>query len=332
MRLGRALVGHALANQELPLGPVRPGAAHRSSASATIRRMRSAGEATSVGGTAAWGRLRESLTWGVVSRYWEINGPTWAAALALRILLAVVPLILLSLILVGFLLDTQANQASVAQIARATPAALRQSVVAELQSLRDSDGLGVVSFLFLLWTGSGVFGCFESCLAAAYSIPGRSLKRQKLLTLIFVVLLVAVAAAALALAASAQPVPGHITAGAGRPGARFAGLLSALLPVTFALVTFLAMYQVLPNTKLRWRDSIPGSLFAVLGATALTLLWPLYQHFSAQSPSASRALLVLLVAVVTYAYLLAEIVVLGAVINAELLRRRSGVLLRTEAR
>jgi len=278
---------------------------------------------------AVWRWFRRSLLAETGARYWTINGPTWAAATALRILLATLPTILISLVLVSQILDPGASVASRAQIARAAPSTLRAPILAELTSLRSSGGVGAISLVALLWTGSGLFGCLESFLAAAYGIPGRSLWRQKLLAFAMVAVLAVVAAASLIVSVkSARPIAATGLAATQRAAlaatSRPHGTLQAVVAVLIAAALFSLLYHVLPNRRIPLRQTTPGAVFAAAGVAILTLVWPLYVRLADHGTSSSRAVLLLFVAVATYVYVFAEIVVTGGVLNAVIYRRGSG--------
>ena len=263
---------------------------------------------------------RRSLLRATIDRYWSMNGPTWAAAVALRIIQATIPTLVFCLALVSLVIDPHTDSAARAGIAAATPAVLRSSVVAELTTLHNDGGIGVLSFVVLLWTGSGVFGCLESCMARAYGTTGRSLKRQKLLAFGLWAGIALVMALWLVWSVSRQATGARAGAIAGPSKAVSIGHM-----VTFMLVaaTIGFIYHVLPDLRLPWRHTVPGAGTALLGGVLLSVIWPIYAHLAGQT-SSSHAAFILLVAVVTYVYVFSEIAVLGIALNA-VVRERSAL-------
>ena len=76
----------------------------------------------------------------------------------------------------------------------------------------------------------------------------------------------------------------------------------------------LAIYRLVPNRTYRVRDLWPGVLIAGVAMELLTLLWPVYTHFSKGS-STYGAIFALVFLLASWLYFLAEFILLGAVAN-----------------
>jgi uncharacterized BrkB/YihY/UPF0761 family membrane protein len=76
----------------------------------------------------------------------------------------------------------------------------------------------------------------------------------------------------------------------------------------------LAIYRLVPNRTHEVRELWPGVLIAGTAMEALTLLWPLYTHFSKGS-STYGAVFALVFLLASWLYFLAEFILLGAVAN-----------------
>ena len=154
-------------------------------------------------------------------------------------------------------------------------------------------------------------------MATAYGTKGRSLKRQKLLAFAMLGTVALAMAGWIIWAVSAKPMRnrfGVVVQNGNSPSIK--GLVAICLIAALVGVT----YHVLPNVRLKWRQSLPGAITALAGAILLSAIWPIYSHFAGQTLS-THAVFFLLVVVVTYVYLLAEIVAMGIALNGVIYQR-----------
>jgi uncharacterized BrkB/YihY/UPF0761 family membrane protein len=75
-----------------------------------------------------------------------------------------------------------------------------------------------------------------------------------------------------------------------------------------------AIYRVVPNTHIQHREAWPGALMAGLGIEVLTLAFPLYYGLTHQINVLGRGLFLIFL-IVTWAYFLCHLLLLGAVVN-----------------
>ena len=281
----------------------------------------------------AW--LRATLPVRTVALDLDRGSGNWAAAIALKTLLSLFPIVLAILFILSLVLRDPGNRDAVlGQIARVTPGGPDGEAFHEasgtLDAVRGGTGLlGIVGLGGLLWSGSQLFGCIEDAFSAVYGFTRRSFVRGKLMAtamiLLFAVLtLVGVAASsALALLTPISERAGgdELLAGPSRYAIQGGiGLLSGA-------VLFGAIYQIVPRPRRRLGAVLPGALLAGAGFELLTLVFPLYLHLAGSGNRYGQTFGLVLV-IVTYVYLLAELLMVGACLNAA---RESRAALRSAA-
>jgi membrane protein len=240
----------------------------------------------------------------LVRAYLDSQAANYAAGLAFNMFMSMFPLMLGLLSIVGLILRDPAQLAQVqATLTQFFPPDAHPALQKTLGQVRDRAGLlGVIGVVGLLWSGSGLFAAMEFSLGQMFGAAQRDFLRQRLMALImtgaFVVVIVAsvVANAALALVRS---VP-------------FAGpIVGAVVWVAFMVV----IYRVVPNrTFSTLRQVWPGALVAGVLMELLTLLWPLYAALSNRF-STYGATFALFFLLATWLYLLAQLILLGAIAN-----------------
>src|SRR5262249_48616169 len=112
-------------------------------------------------------------------------------------------------------------------------------------------------------------------------------------------------------------------------------LLGLALTLVAAILLFGAIYVVVPNRPIRWRDAWKGTLVAAVLLVLYQQLFPFYQaHFL--TPTSPGSIIGLVLVVVVFFYYLAFILLLGAEVNAwaatpRAIRRHIATLMRGEA-
>jgi membrane protein len=247
------------------------------------------------------------------------KGPNWAVLLAWNALTAMFPILLLLIALLGFALgvigfDKQALVTSLISVMPSDYA--RQETLDALRVVRQNSGIffifGLVSFV---WTGSGLFSTMDQAFASVFGVPQRSFLPQKLMSIGMMLLFVVLVGATL-LSSSVLPLlkyvpllPGWLSGGVGTVA------LQGLLGVVAGVVLFGAIYFVVPNRPQRFTDVWPGALVAGVLFELLTLLFPVYLHFTGGGNTYGKTFGLFLL-LLGYAYFLGLIVMLGASFNA----------------
>jgi membrane protein len=151
-----------------------------------------------------------------------------------------------------------------------------------------------------------------------YGAPERPFARQKIVefTMIVVFLLF------LALAVFGSSAAALIAQTGGRwlsfwsPGAQaLAQVLGTLVALGAAFTLFVALFRVIPNAPLRLSDTWRGALLSTVLLMLILQIFPLYIRFFGGGFQSYKTLGLLLL-LLTWFYLLARIIVVGAELNA----------------
>jgi membrane protein len=225
-------------------------------------------------------RVKSSLPGKLLVKFTEDRAINWAVLIAWSALLALFPIILVMVSILGLVLShagVTADHLYQNILAILPPDQARQDALTALgQFKRQSGPLAIVGFAGLLFGGSALFGAMEQAFAVIYHTRPRSFVRQKLMSfgmiLVFTLLAgVAVGTSSLVPILSKLPfAPAGVTAGP------VVWVIQVVTGVVAGLLLFLAMFYVVPNRQQAWRQVWPGALLAALLFEVLTLLFPLY--------------------------------------------------------
>ncbi len=203
-------------------------------------------------------------------------------------------------------------------IAAAIPGQQGMLIIQALHSFHRAAGpLVVAGFVGLLWSGSSLFGAIDQGLDALFPIRQRGFVRQKLMAIVMIVvftILVVPATASASLLSILTKLPGVPSFLATGPVAL---LLQIALGVVDGVLLFGSIYYVVPNRKQRIRDILAGTLMAAVLFELFMLVFPLYFKLSHgfTTYGSTFALFFLLM---TLAFWMAQIIMLGGSVNAEL--------------
>src|SRR6202040_4186396 len=125
-----------------------------------------------------------------------------AAALAFAGFLAMFPMMLGALSIVGFLIRDPATEGKFLNlIVQMFPNTAQQQLVVALTGVKQSAGwMGLVSLGGLIWSASGIFATMEFALTQIFGTKQRDMLRQKLMG--FVMMLMLIVAMAVTVAAN----------------------------------------------------------------------------------------------------------------------------------
>jgi membrane protein len=240
----------------------------------------------------------------VVMAFGASQASNYASALAFNALLAMFPLILGILAIVGLAIRDPATEAKVeALLIQSFPGSSTQyDVLQALHGVKQAAGwFGLVSIAGFVWSASGIFGSMEFVFAEIFGIRQRDIVRQKLMGFVMMIVLVA----ALALTVGANSLAAFL------PGS---WLISIAIGSVLMMSLLTALYRLVPNRSYQLRDILPGALLAGILIEVLSLAWPLYERISNGFSTYGRefALFFLLAA---WFYLLSNLILLGAVFN-----------------
>jgi membrane protein len=257
----------------------------------------------------------------VQRRYGDVGGNQLAAAFTLNAFLSIFPLILAGLAVLGFVAANSHGAAGgqtdvagrlVDQLGlQGESAKMMTNAVAAAE--RSRKAASIVGFLGLLWSGLGLVGALQFAYNSVWQVKDRGLK-DKAFGLVWLggaaVLFVGGAAATTAL----RWLPGFLAP---------VGIL-----VTFAVSFGLWLWtlRVLPNTKLPWRDLVPGALFGAIGLEVLKVVGAYYVPKAVASSSQLYGSLGIVFAVLAWLLIFGRLVVYSAVVNVVRYEGRRGTI------
>jgi membrane protein len=252
-------------------------------------------------------RIRSSLLFRVIAAFGESQAANYAGALAFAGFLAMFPMILGVLAMIGLAVRDPATEARFQNlIIQSFPATAQPDLLRALNGVKQSAGwIGIVSLGGLIWSASGIFGAMEFALTQIFGTKQRDMLRQKLMAVVMMAVLVV----ALGITLAADWAAGYLTS-------RFpyAWVLSFVIGAAVMVTLLVLLYRCVPNRTFSIREMLPGALLAGVLIEALSFVFPLYVGFSGgfSNYGAQFGLFFLLA---TWLYLLSVLLLLGAVYN-----------------
>ncbi|QHT63811.1 YihY/virulence factor BrkB family protein [Paenibacillus lycopersici] len=196
---------------------------------------------------------------------------------------------------------------------------------AEIQKARSGPLLSF-GLLVTIWSASSGVGAVIKALNKAYDIEEtRPFWKVKAYALLFTVVLALVIVFCLVMLIFGRVIGDMLYRYARLPGnfAAFWQFAQFALPIAVMAIVFAALYLYAPNLRLRFREVLPGALFATFGWIATSLAFSFYvNNFGNYSKTYGSigGIIVLL----TWLYLSSIVIVLGGEINAVLHFDRNG--------
>jgi YihY family inner membrane protein len=263
--------------------------------------------------------------------FWRIardaNVTGLSSMVAYSMLLGVVPIALLGLFVAGQVLSSHAVERSVLadlqEIFPGTAEHTLDSLLDEVQSSTTSTG--VLALIASLWLGSSFWGALDTAFGRIYGRPSRRWLEQKrfgitmlLVVLVFMVATVAVPTAQSILRAGVAHLPFDLA----RVGVLvYAWSLALSLATLFGCLV--VIYSRVPNLHVPWRAVWPGALGATVAIGIVDYAFPVYlTNISTIARFGTTIVFVLIM--VGWFYVLALIILSGAIVNALRLRAGSG--------
>jgi YihY family inner membrane protein len=256
---------------------------------------------------------------------WDANITGQSAMVAYNMLLAVVPVALLGLFVAGQVLSSGAVQRSVlTDLRELFPGTTGHTLNALLAQIKSSTtSTGVLALIASLWLGSSFWGALDTSFNRIYGCPGRRWLEQKRfgilmvgVVLIFMIATVAVPTVQSILQAGAEDLPFDLARVADLVYAISLGVSVVLLFGCLALI-----YSSVPNRPIPWRAVWPGAVSATLAVTVVDYAFPAYLS-SISTIARFGTTVVFLLIVLGWFYLVALIILGGAVVNALRVRAR----------
>lgn len=265
-----------------------------------------------------WHHLERWFPVRVALRYLNHNGPNLATLVAWNLLFAFFPIMLLAVTLASLVPHDAALGRGLTQaIASAIPAGRGAAVVQALKTFhRDSGWLAIVGIVGLLWSGSSLFGAMDQAFASLGETRSRGFLPQKLMAFGMIVLFaclvvpIVLSSSLLAVLKSVSGMPGFLRSS---PASL---LIQIVLAIVVGTILFCAIYALVPKIRRHLGVVLPGAVAAAVLFEALSLAFPLYFKLAHgfRTYGATFSLFFLLL---TYAFLVAQITVLGFAVVLE---------------
>jgi len=247
----------------------------------------------------------------------------FASALAFNLMTAILPMFIAIVAIVGFTvgnLDPFAEQQLITHLQSIFPASGNFLSIAFASLKRNAGILTVIAILLALFGGSRLFVSMEGYFDLIYHTRTRAILKQNIMALVMLLLFL-VLTAPMMFAASLPTllqVAFQGTVFNQIPGSGFFfGLLSIFVSLGISWILFEAIYIVVPNQRIRFRNSWLGAGVAAVLLQLYLLLFPLYvTHFLVSYADKTAGTTGLLVILLFFFYYFAVILLLGAEINA----------------
>jgi membrane protein len=239
--------------------------------------------------------------------------------LAYNLILAIVPLGLLTLFVAGQILQSaDVEQSVLDDLQRLFPDAAKSTLTSLLHGIEDySTKLGIAALVASIWICSSFWGALDTAFCQIYHVQCRSWVQQKRFAVVMVGVVLLFMAATVALPAiqsilvsSAENLPfglEHLSP------LVYAVSLAVGLVVLFAILCII--YWAVPSSSVPWSAVWPGAALATIAITAVDYVFPLYLN-NVSTIAQFGTTMIFIVIVLFWFYVLAMALLAGGVLNA----------------
>jgi membrane protein len=248
----------------------------------------------------------------VLRKFFADRGTHLAAMIAYFALLSFVPLLFLSLALLGLVHQADEGSFFVRELSRTFPSTSLDSILKAVRAIQaNAAALGAVGGGFLLWSSLSFFSVLESAFNIVYGRPNRGFLHGKALATMMMGGSLVSLFLSLVVGTVGQEILKRYL---GFSGNAVSARALAIAVSTLGLFLFLASsYYVLTNANVTLREVLPGAVTASLILEATFQGLPVYVNLSKHNPvlqtlSGPAILLVWL-------YVMANVIVIGAEVN-----------------
>lgn len=253
----------------------------------------------------------------------------WAAQLAFFFVLALFPLLLFLMLLLGYLTEdrTQLRDQLLFYLSGLAPVSASQLIATTIEETRLAKGGGKLTFglLAALWAAAGGMRATSKALNVAYDVQhNRTWWRERLLALALTLALGALIIVALTLLLYGSDIAEQIAAAFGLDEAftLLWKLVQYPIAVLFVLLAFNTIYHFAPNIRgKRWRWLTPGALIGVALWLTVSIAFRFYlRQFSLIKTTYGSFGAV--IALMLWCYLTGIVILVGGTVNAVIDRAR----------
>jgi membrane protein len=247
------------------------------------------------------------------AKFFADRGTHLAAMVAYFALLSFVPLVFLSLSLLGLVHRADASDFLVKELSRAFPSTSLKSILKLVHQVQDNAAtLGIIGGVALVWSSLSLFSALESAFNIVYGLPNRSFLRGKALAATLMVstittLFVSLVIGAVGVEVLNREAPGFVA------NSVVAYILTIAVSLLGVFVFLLAVYWQLPTADVEIRDALPGAIVASIVLEASFQVVPIFVRLADVNPVlrvlGGPAILLL------WLYVMANVIVFGAELN-----------------
>jgi YihY family inner membrane protein len=249
---------------------------------------------------------------------------TFAGVLAYNLLMALLPIAIALVSILGFILGSANGNAITSRVSATFPGQAGDAIkLASMQLSKQAGFLAIIAVLLAIFGGSRLFITIENCLDLVYHLRPRPFLRQNAIA--FLMLIIFIILIPVMIFASAAP--GFVLTTLGNnPTLQQIPLVSLALHnpvITYvvpilggllaAFILFEAIYFIIPNKKMSWKTSWKGALVAAIATEIFINLFPLYVSYSLKNYTGQIGFAVILL---LFFYYFAVIIMLGGEVNA----------------
>ena len=242
----------------------------------------------------------------IVGAFSEKNVPLMAAGIAYNAFVSLAPaLLILVLVVSAFGGGLEDRLLVIAR--RSLPGPIADTVVQVLDDGSTAAGASVVGLVVLLWGSLKVFRGLDTAFSEIYGTESTDSFADKLRDgAVVLVALVATGLTTVGLSAVFASLFEAIP---------LVGLLTPVVTVLVLVVALFPMFYFFPDVDFGWREVVPGVVFA---AVAWAVLQSVFQVYLAFKSGGTGSFFGGVIVVVTWLYFSGLVLLLGAVVNAEL--------------
>lgn len=250
---------------------------------------------------------------------WDSNITGASSMIAYNMLIGVIPVALLGLFIGGQVLSSAAVEHSVLTSLRGVfPGAAERTLNMLLDQIRSSTtSTGVLALVVSLWLGSSFWGSLDTAFSRIYGCKSRAWLEQKrfalgmlVVVLVFMVATVALPAVQSILKGGADDLPfglAHVT--------DFVYAISLAVSVLLLFGCLSVIYLRVPNRPVPWRGVWPGAIGATIAIGVAAIAFPAYLANISTIERFGTPIVFILI-VLGWFYLVALIILSGAIVNA----------------
>jgi membrane protein len=248
-----------------------------------------------------------------LGKFFADRGPHLAAMIAYFALLSFVPLLFLTISLLGLSGRPDESSYLVTELKHAFPGSSISSIVHTVDEIdRHRTALGIVGAATLVWASLSLFSVLESAFNIVYGQPNRSFLRGKLLAVGLMLLSLVTLFVGLLVGSFGFDLLKRYAGGVAENSYVAYGL-SVVVSLLAVFVFLVAVYYLLTNVEHTFADVLPGAIVAAVALEASFQVLPIYVRYSnnvvALKAFGGPALLLV------WLYVMANVIVFGAEVN-----------------